>query len=61
MQQYLTISDVARALGVSKDTVRVYAKTSRLRARRTRSGIRLFATRDVAQFKLKREQTKSSG
>jgi excisionase family DNA binding protein len=56
--RYLTVSDVAHALNVSKDSVRLYAKTGRLRARRTRSGIRLFAPRDVEQFKAKREQTK---
>ncbi len=58
MHQYLPISEVARALEVSKDSVRLYVKTGRLRARRTSSGIRLFAPRDVAQFKVKREHTR---
>lgn len=55
MQRYLTVSDVARALEVSKDSVRLYAKTGRLRARQTRSGIRLFAPRDVEQFRVERK------
>lgn len=57
MQHYLTVSDVARALGVSKDSVRLYAKTGRLRARRTKSGIRLFALHDVEQFRANRKGT----
>jgi excisionase family DNA binding protein len=58
MHQYLTISEVARELGVSKDSVRVYADSGRLRARRTNTGLRLFAPRDVAQFNREREHTK---
>ncbi len=55
---YLTVSTVARALELSEDSVRRYVNIGRLRARRTRSGIRLFAPRDVEQFKAKRERTK---
>ena len=55
---YLTVSTVARALELSEDSVRRYVKIGRLRARRTRSGIRLFAPRDVEQLKAKRARTK---
>ena len=56
MEPYLTVSEVARALGVSKDSVRAYAKTGRLPGRRTNSGVRLFVPRDVARFKIERER-----
>ena len=47
---YLTVSTVARALELSEDSVRRYVKIGHLRARRTKSGIRLFTARDVEQF-----------
>ena len=47
---YLTISETARALGRSTDSVRLYERRGRLRALRTSGGVRLFDKRDVDAF-----------
>ena len=47
MDQLLTTSDAARILNRSADSVRLYHRTGKLPARRTRSGQRLFDLADV--------------
>jgi excisionase family DNA binding protein len=54
----LTTSSVARRLGVAEVTVRLWARTGRLRATRTETGLRLFAPADVERLadEIKRHQ-----
>ncbi len=47
---YLTISEAARAIGVSVDSIRNYERTGRLPALRTPGGMRLFALGDVERM-----------
>ncbi|MEW6212150.1 MAG: helix-turn-helix domain-containing protein [Acidobacteriota bacterium] len=56
MNQYLTTSDVARLLGYSNENIRVLERAGKLRAIRTKSGIRLFAQTDIESFAAEREQ-----
>lgn len=51
MTEILTVSGVARALSVSEKTVRKWADTGELPARRTDSGQRLFTRVDVDRFR----------
>jgi excisionase family DNA binding protein len=53
--QFLTTADVARALGVVPDTVRLWERAGKLPALRTASGVRLFAHADVQRLADKRE------
>jgi excisionase family DNA binding protein len=46
----LLTAEVARILGVSSDTVRLWERAGRLSALKTASGVRLFAKHDVEQF-----------
>ena len=50
----LTVADVARQFGVSEPTIRAWERLGKLAARRTRSGIRLFAQADVDQLQAQR-------
>jgi excisionase family DNA binding protein len=43
----LTTNDAAKVLGCAPDTVRLYERTGKLSAQRTRSGQRLFQEREV--------------
>jgi excisionase family DNA binding protein len=50
----LTVSEAARELGVSEQTVRTYESRKRLPAERLANGTRLFRREDVAAFKKSR-------
>jgi DNA-binding transcriptional MerR regulator len=60
----LTTSDAARMLGVSADSVRLWARAGKLRAEPTPSGIRVFDEAVVRRFgearARKREQRRSA-
>lgn len=49
-QRFETVGGVARALGLSVDTVRRYVDRGLLRATRTEKGVRIFNVHDVATF-----------
>lgn len=53
LSKLLAVSEVARRLGVSKDTVRVWARSGRLRAIETVHG-RLFDPEDVEELRRRR-------
>jgi len=46
----LTVSDAARVLNRSADTVRTYERQGKLPAQRTRGGLRLFKASDVERL-----------
>ncbi len=50
MQALMTSSDVARRLGVTPATVRLWERLGRIPATRTLSGTRLFRSEDVERF-----------
>lgn len=52
----LLTSDAARVLNVSADEVRRLERTGRLKALRSRGGVRLFSESDVARLKAERDQ-----
>lgn len=56
--QLLTVLDVAKLLDRSSESVRAYEKTGKLRAVKTKSGIRLFQMDDVLEFKEKFQGSK---
>lgn len=47
MPEFMTVGEVARALGVAADTVRWWTRIGRLNAMRTQTGVRLIERRDV--------------
>jgi excisionase family DNA binding protein len=53
---YMTPTAVSQALLISEQTVRVYAKTGRLRCIRTTTGRRLFKKSDVEAFARKQRE-----
>lgn len=50
MDEYLSVADAARILGVVPATVRQMERSGRLPALRTAGGIRLFCRADVERF-----------
>lgn len=58
MNEKWTTNDVARALNVAPATVYYYCRLGRLKADRTKSGIRLFDRVEVERFAKSRKQTK---
>jgi len=50
MSDHVTVSEAARLLEVSADTIRRWDATGRLPAQRTRSGLRLFRREDIERF-----------
>jgi len=54
----LTVRDVARALDVAPETVRLWANLGKLPAQRTASGMRLFEEVDVARARRSREASR---
>lgn len=56
---YLTPTEAARMLGISRSGVLWLVDTRRLRAVRTPSGRRLISARDVYRLKQVREQAQS--
>ena len=57
---YLTISQAARSVGVSTDTIRLYERMGRLPALRTAGGYRLFAPSDVERLVRERAAQKKA-
>lgn len=57
--QLLTVLDAAKLLDRSAESVRAYEKAGKLRAVRTKSGVRLFRTDDVLEFKAKFQENKA--
>jgi excisionase family DNA binding protein len=53
---WLTVSDVAKILGVTPDAVRDLERRARLRAIRTLGGVRLFRASDVEHLRQRREK-----
>jgi excisionase family DNA binding protein len=53
--EFLLTSSVAKILGVTPDTVRVWERLGRLPAIKTSNGTRLFDRRTVDQFARKRQ------
>lgn len=51
-QKFLTTTDAARVIGVSAETIRLWENAGKLRAIRTLSGVRLFASDDVNRLAL---------
>ena len=49
MDDFLTVGDVARLVGISPQAVRTWARLGKLCGQRTASGIRLFQRADVEQ------------
>jgi excisionase family DNA binding protein len=47
---FMTVTEVARRLGRSTDSVKLYDKSGKLPALRTSTGLRLFARQDVEAF-----------
>ena len=58
IENYLTVSDVARVLDLSSESVRQYERTGKLVAIRTVGGVRLFKQTDVEAFKQKLAATR---
>jgi excisionase family DNA binding protein len=54
--EFLLVSEVARELRCSGPTVRRWEAAGKLPAARTRSGIRLFSSADVAKVKTQRSE-----
>jgi excisionase family DNA binding protein len=54
--ELLTTGDAARILGLDPATVRLYERTGRLAAHRTRRGLRLFERADVERLAARREE-----
>ena len=50
MEEVMLTAEVARFLGKSSETVRLYARQGKLPAVRTGGGMRLFKKVDVLQF-----------
>ncbi len=57
--EFLTVLDAARLLDRSPESVRVYEKAGKLRAIRTKSGIRLFRRQEVERFLAERTKHQS--
>jgi excisionase family DNA binding protein len=55
-KDWLLVGDVARILGVSSATVRLYADSGRLPSTRTEKGTRLFSRPDVERFAAQRQE-----
>ena len=51
----LTVGDVARALGVAPETIRLWERLGKLPAQRTASGMRLFRWEDVERMRTERQ------
>ena len=58
--ELLTTSDVARAGKVTPDTARVWERTGKLHAIKTRSGQRLFLSTEVDRFLAERAAPKAA-
>ena len=54
-QQFLSVSEAARVLGMSADWVRLQEKSGRLEAIKSAGGIRLFLLEDVQKLAAKRQ------
>ncbi len=54
--ELMTVSEVARVLGVSEQTVRAYEARGLLQASRLSNGTRLFRREDVGRLKATRER-----
>jgi len=50
MEQFLTTSEAAKVLDRSADTVRLYERSGKLPAQKTRGGLRLFKASDVERL-----------
>lgn len=50
MSDKMLVNEVAQLAGVSGDAVRLWERIGKLRAERTRSGVRLFDRADVEAF-----------
>ena len=61
MTDYMTVGEVAKALGVAPDTVRWWTRTGRLDALRTESGVRFFRRSDVERASETRKATRPRG
>jgi excisionase family DNA binding protein len=57
----LTTNDAAKVLGCAPDTVRLYERTGKLPAQRTRSGQRLFQEKEVEAFARVRKSSQNGG
>ena len=55
-ETYLTVSDVAKELGVVPDRVRQLARSGAIPCIKTRSGTRLFIMADVKELVQKRDR-----
>jgi excisionase family DNA binding protein len=53
--RFLLTGEVARLLGISAVTVRLWERTGRLPALRASSNVRLFKAKDVERLKIERE------
>ena len=56
MSEMLTVSETARELGLSAETVREWADRGKLAAIRTAGGMRLFRREDVEREQVHRPQ-----
>ena len=61
MAEFLTVGDVAKRLGLSADSVRLYERTKRLPALKTIRGLRLFRSADVERLRREREGKPAAG
>jgi excisionase family DNA binding protein len=60
-EQWLTASDAARILGLSRDMVRILTQKGRLRSMRAANGYHLFRRGDVEDLARLRAIAKASG
>jgi excisionase family DNA binding protein len=59
--RWLTVSDVAKILGVTPDAIRGLDRRGWLRANRTLGGVRLFRSSDVERLRQRREKKRAAG
>ena len=56
METFYLVNDVAKALGISSQTVRMLEREGKIAASRTPSGVRLFRASDVKRLKSERSK-----
>jgi DNA-binding transcriptional MerR regulator len=60
VESLIRISEAARLLDVSAQTVRNYTKLGRLRCFKSRSGERLYSPKEVLSFRLRRDEERDA-
>ena len=60
MSTFMMASEVAEVLGCTPANVRALERAGRLRAERTKTGVRIFRVEDVERLAAEREQQKAN-